>query len=297
MRLGIVGSGNVGGCFGVALEQAGHEVMYHDVSTETLKKYKRTTTSLKELVQFAEAVFVCVPTEDDGTGKCDMSIFNKVADEIASYEAEPWCKTRVFVQRSTVSPGTADAQSVRFKKIKYVVNPSFLVMATKEKDSWQPDKVTLGIYAQDVEELAPLMRDEIYRWMPKEKIHISSPIAIEVAKYTENALQSTLLSFWNNVLLVAREAGAEAQMHDILQIISLTPDLSVTPRIPGKAFGGACLPKDIRALITWCKERGVPCPVFQGVKDMNAHLEATVGVNTKSAVDLYRVTAGKFEIL
>jgi UDPglucose 6-dehydrogenase len=260
-----------------------------------LARFKRTTTSLKALVSFAEAIFICVPTEDDGTGKCDLSILEAVVGEVAVFEDSNFCVCRTLVQRSTVPPGTASRMSKKLKRIQYVVNPSFLVMATKEADSVNPDKVILGVTGGPESETGKQMA-KVYSWIDPAKVFFADPLKVEVAKYLENALQSTLVSFWNNGFLVAQKAGV-SNFVDIVQLVCQTPDLSVCGRIPGKAFGGACLPKDLRALIQWCLDNEVPAPLFEGVQSMNAYMKEAVGVGDKSAVELYKVKAGEFQPL
>jgi nucleotide sugar dehydrogenase len=294
MNIGIIGAGNVGGSFGVALERAGHSVLFQDISDEMLKSYDRTTKSIQELCRCCEVIFECVPTEDAGDGHCDLSILEAVSREVASYEHEEWCRCVAYVQRSTVPPGTAARFASLFRRIKYVVNPSFLVMATKMEDSWWPDKVTLGIFGGDG--VAEKLMRRVYEWIPDDRIFVSTPTTIEVAKYIENALQSSLLSFWNNAWLVARKAEVEEHFPELLRIVCKTPDLSVTGRVPGQAFGGACLPKDIRALVVWCDENGVSCPFFSGVKEMNELMEELYGICETSAINLYEVESGKFRL-
>ncbi len=302
MKIGIIGSGNVGSVTGLSFLLKGHFVQFQDINKEQLEKVKDivrnygnfdylVTTDLLEVVKECDVVFECLPTENDENGFIDLSILEYVVDKISCYEEQCGCK--VFVQRSTCIPGTALKMSKKFKKIKYAVNPSFLIMKKKFEDAISPKKVVIGV----LDDLAKnIMKDLYAGW--NNVVIVNNFTLVELAKYAENCLQSTLISYWNEIYEISKKIGISSrEFLDVLNIVSLTSDLASSIRIPGMAFGGACLPKDLQAFINFTKvDLNITPLVLDAVLNVNNIFKNKYGVRSDSSVDLYDVKNGRIVI-
>ncbi len=227
------------------------------------------------------AVHICVPTEPSASGAADLSIIRRVVEELATLLDETSC-LRVVSQRSTCPPGTADLLAEQIPLVTYGVNPSFLRKAAIRTDTEHPDRVAYAGPPAYCEHLA-----EIYRGGSVPSFVVESRATVELLKYAENAFDAVTISFWNELLNYAFALGLQASDFEyLLDRFGDRPKFASAMRVPGRAFGLWCLPKDLTALLAEMRTAGVSSHTLAGAATTNTEAEAFHGQGTSSSVDL-----------
>lgn len=232
----------------------------------------------RSAVMESEISFLCVGTPSLRSGKLDLGHVEPVCREIGETLAGK-NSFHLVVLRSTVLPGTAEtlvvpalekASGKKFgKDFGVCVNPEFMREGTAVNDFLEPAMTIIG--AGDAAHSATLA--ELYAWAPGRLFQTSFRSA-EMVKYTCNAWHALKVAFANEVGSLAKELGVDAQ--DAIEIFLADNKLNISPSYlkPGFAFGGSCLPKDVRALTYRAKELDLHLPLFEAVLPSNqAHLE------------------------
>lgn len=239
-----------------------------------------TTDSTAAVLQ-SDVSFVCVGTPSLRNGKLDLGHIEKVAAEIGQALKQKKSE-HVFVLRSTVLPGTTESvvlpilerTSGRRAGSDFTVcyNPEFMREGTAVADFLQPPYTILG--SRDPSHLAPLR--ELYKSTPGKTYETSITVA-EMVKYLSNAFHAVKVGFANEVGTLCKHLGVDAQ--HVTEIFTSDTRLNISPAYlsPGFAFGGSCLPKDVRALTYKAKELDLKLPLLESLLPSNAeHLERAV---------------------
>ena len=239
-----------------------------------------TTDSVKAVLE-SDVSFVCVGTPSLRNGKLDLSHIEKVAREIAAAlkQKKSW---HTFVLRSTVLPGTTESvvlpvlERVSGKRsgVDFTVayNPEFMREGSAVADFLRPPYTILG--AHDGSHLAPLR--ELYKQTSGRLFETTIPVA-EMAKYLSNAFHAVKVAFANEVGTLCKHLEVDAQA--VTEIFTSDTRLNISPAYlsPGFAFGGSCLPKDVRALTYKAKELDIKLPLLESLLPSNLeHLERAV---------------------
>lgn len=308
MKTCIVGTGYVGLVTGACFAESGHDVTCVDLDrdkvdrinrgetpiheeglTELLRRHvgqrMRATTDLAAAVRRSEMTFIAVGTPFDGQ-RIDLTYIRQVAHEIGS--ALRACDGyHVVVVKSTVVPGTTDdvvtplleEASGRRAGADFGVgmNPEFLTEGVAVRDFLEPDRIVLG--GRDARTIETL--EGLYRTFRNVPIVRTNNKTAEMIKYTSNAVLATLISFSNEIgNFCARIPGVDAAevMHGVHLARYFNPGIengaraaaSITSFLyAGCGFGGSCLPKDIKALISCGASLGQPMPLLETVNQIN----------------------------
>jgi len=239
------------------------------------------TSDSASAVRNSEISFLCVGTPSLRNGKLDLGHIEPVCREIGRV-----LKTKdafhLVVLRSTVLPGTAETIVVPAlekasgkkmgKDFGVCVNPEFMREGTAVADFLEPAMTIIG--AADAYH-GGLLR-EIYKWAPA-RIFETSFRAAEMTKYVCNAWHAVKVSFANEIGTLAKELGVDAEA--VVEIFTADTKLNISPTYlkPGFAFGGSCLPKDVRAMNYRAKELDLDLPLFRAIMPSNQeHLERAV---------------------
>jgi GDP-mannose 6-dehydrogenase len=239
------------------------------------------TSDSESAVKNSEISFLCVGTPSLRNGKLDLGHIEPVCREIGRV-----LKTKdafhLVVLRSTVLPGTAETIVVPAlekasgkkmgKDFGVCVNPEFMREGTAVADFLEPAMTIIG--AADAYH-GGLLR-EIYKWAPA-RIFETSFRAAEMTKYVCNAWHAVKVSFANEIGTLAKELGVDAEA--VVEIFTADTKLNISPTYlkPGFAFGGSCLPKDVRAMNYRAKELDLDLPLFRAIMPSNQeHLERAV---------------------
>src|SRR5580704_3855260 len=212
------------------------------------------TTDAVEAVCSSEISFVCVGTPSLRSGKLDLSHVERVVHEIGAALKQKNAY-HVIVLRSTVLPGTTESlviptvekASGRRAGTDFAVcyNPEFMREGSAVADFLQPPYTVLG--AQDPKHLE--VARQLYQTIPGPIFVTSIPVA-EMVKCVCNAFHAMKVSFANEVGTLCKSLGVDTEA--VTEIYTSDTKLNISPAYlaPGFAFGGSCLPKDLRALVT-----------------------------------------------
>lgn len=280
MKISIIGAGTVGKATGVGLHKFGHEVIFYDIAQDKLKALEeegyRITESL-DAIRECHIHMICVPTPVFNN-KLDFKPFESVVKELAKIMNEK-DRYQVVVIRSTILPLTTRKAIIpllkRYCPLKlgeqYGVchNPEFLREAHALEDFLNPPIIVIGT---DDEEIANIMR-QLY--MPfKASLLVTTLENAEAIKFFSNIYNTTKISFFNQMYIIAERLGLD---HEVISQALIKSSLGV--HIPeyytkgGYPFGGKCLPKDLTAFITFLEEQGFNPKLFQEVAEINEEMK------------------------
>jgi len=243
----------------------------------------RATTDSAAAVMQTDISFLCVGTPSLRSGKLDLGHVEPVCRDIGRVLK----RKRAFhlvVLRSTVLPGTAENIVIPVleqssgkrcgKDFGVCVNPEFMREGTAVADFLEPSVTIIG--AAEAAHAAKL--SELYAWAPG-RIFETSFRAAEMVKYVCNTWHAVKVAFANEVGALAKALDVDAEA--VTDIFTADNKLNISSSYlkPGFAFGGSCLPKDVRALGYRAKELDLKLPLFESIMPSNdEHLRRAVEI-------------------
>lgn len=296
MNISILGMGYVG-CVGAAcMAKLGHHVIGNDISENKVSLLKQGRATIVEAeideyikeafesgkleatldvsyaVQHSEISFLTVGTPSSRNGHLNLEYIYHAARQIGEALAEKK-DFHIVVIRSTVLPGTnakvgeiiEDASGkTRGKDFTVVSNPEFLREGTAVRDYMNPPLTLVGVD----HELAEKKMRELYKDIPGEFISTDIEVA-EIMKYVNNTYHGLKIVFANEVGNICKALGIDS--HKVMDIFCKDKQLNISPYYfkPGFAYGGSCLPKDSRALLTLAHDLYVDVPVISAINPSN----------------------------
>lgn len=309
MRIAIFGLGYVGAVSSACLASDGHDVIGVDPNTTKVELINAghtpvveervgemvaeqvaagrlsATTSSADAVEASDIAFVCVGTPSAPNGSLSLDYLERACRDIGAALRD---KTDFYtvVIRSTVLPGTTnnvvipalEESSGKQHGIDFGVcmNPEFLREASAVADFYDPPKVVIGgSIEKSVEALAPLVSKG-------DAVVVTVPLEVaEMVKYVDNNWHALKVAFGNEVGRVSKAVGVSGQ--DVMDIFCLDEKLNLSSKYlsPGMAFGGSCLPKDVRALAHRSRSLDLKTPILDSLIDSNEqHLQAAMDLIT-----------------
>lgn len=297
MRISVFGIGYVGAVSCGCLAQLGHDVVGVDISAEKVAMLAagqspiveaeigeliaanvaagrlRATADIEAAVRDSELSFIAVGTPSAADGSVSLTAVDAVVEQIGRALAG---KTgpHVVVMRSTVPPGTAEDRVIPALErasgrrlgagLAYYSNPEFLREGTAVRDFHAPPMTLIGAAAGD--DAAPLRA--LYAPLPG-AVHVTPYRVAESAKYLSNVYHAVKLAFANEAGAVLAAHGVDAR--EAFRIFREDRVLNISPAYlrPGFAFGGSCLPKDIRSFLALADSAGVAAPFLKNVLPSN----------------------------
>ena len=231
------------------------------------------STDVAAAVGETDIALVCVGTPSGSAGGLDTKYLERVAAEIGD-AVRVLGKDYVVVIRSTMVPGTSHSVVIPALTkaaarelgdgLGYAVNPEFLREGTSVKDFFNPPKTVIG-------ESEPATGDRVarlYEGLPGEVHRVPVGVA-EMAKYADNAYHALKVSFANEIGSICKAVGLDS--HQVMDVFKSDTKLNISPAYltPGFAFGGSCLPKDVRALTHTARHRDIPVPLLDAILPAN----------------------------
>ncbi len=258
------------------------EVRMEELVAEANKSCRlHATTDSIAAVLASDISFVCVGTPSLRSGKLDLSHVEHVSREIGTALKQK--KTfHTVVLRSTVLPGTTESlmipaiEQTSGKKcgtdFAVCYNPEFMREGSAVADFLQPPYTIFG--AQNPQHLAPLR--ELYQQVPGTVFETSIRVA-EMVKYVSNLYHAVKVGFANEVGTLCKHLGVESDQVTKIFMSDTKLNISSAYLAPGFAFGGSCLPKDLRAITHRAKELDLQLPLLESLMPSNTvHVERGV---------------------
>jgi GDP-mannose 6-dehydrogenase len=233
----------------------------------------RATCDPEEAVRNTELSFICVGTPSQGNGNLDLTFIRRVCEQIGKLlRCKPARHTVVI--RSTVLPGTMrgivipilEEYSGKKAGVDFGVcnNPEFLREGSAVKDFNTPPKTVIGESDRSTGDAlaalyakldAPLIRTDLE--------------TAEMIKYVDNSWHALKIGFANEIGNLCKSLSIDA--HEVMKIFCQDKKLNISPAylLPGFAFGGSCLPKDLRALAYKAKLHDLELPIMNSILPSN----------------------------
>ena len=253
--------------------QQGRAPFYEPGLDETVNLAARSgsltaVTCLEEALEGVEVALVCVATPSNADGSADLRSLRSVLDQIRGIRARNGYPACVAI-RSTVPPGTCDELG---QGLPLLSNPEFLREGSAVAGFLHPPLLVIG--SSDPEGASKAAA--LYATLPCQPSFVS-PRTAEMIKYACNAFHALKISFANEIGTLSAAQGVDPA--EVMQIFCSDRSLNISPAYlrPGMAFGGSCLPKDLRALLHQAARLRLDLPLIEAVLPSNArHLGRAV---------------------
>ncbi len=293
MKISIFGLGYVGTVTAACLARDGQEVIGVDVNPEKVAlvgagkspiiepqlgkllaegvatKRIQATTDAEAAVMASDISLISVGTPSTERGETDLSYVFNVCKEIGTaikHKTAP----HVVVLRSTVPPGTLErcqallTDTLGIKAVHLAFNPEFLREGSAIRDYDAPAYTIIGTE----DPIAEAAVRQMYATV-NAPIIVAKPAVAEMVKFVANTWHAAKISFANEIGRIAKAFDIDGR--DVMNIIVQDTKLNVSPTYmrPGFAFGGSCLPKDLRALLYCARTMDVPVPLLNAIPTTN----------------------------
>lgn len=305
MNISIFGLGYVGVVSAGCLASKGHNIIGVDINEvkvdmlnkglspivekdlpELLQKAKQegrlsATVDTNYAIMNTEVSIICVGTPSRANGSLNTKYLEGVCEQIAEcIRLKP--EAHILIFRSTMLPGTMKDTIVPILEKKsgkkhtvgfhVVFNPEFLRESTAVYDFYNPPKTVVGA---DSEEIAQKVMS-IYDGIPGPKIMTKVEVA-EMVKYVDNNFHALKIAFANEIGTICKSIGLDS--HEVMDIFVKDTKLNISPVYlkPGFAFGGSCLPKDLRAINYMAKMNDLETPLLNSIiQSNNIHILSAI---------------------
>jgi GDP-mannose 6-dehydrogenase len=233
----------------------------------------RATTSVEEAVRDTAVSLVCVGTPSRANGSLDLSYVERVSEQIGA-ALKHKSGRHVVVIRSTVLPGTIhdvvvpalERTSGKNAGTDFGVcgNPEFLREGTSIRDFYDPPFTLVGADDPETGKVVAALYQGI-----EAPVHIIPVRTAEMVKYSCNCFHGLKVAFANEIGNICKAVGVDS--HEVMRIFCEDRKLNISPYYlrPGYAFGGSCLPKDLRATVYNARAHDVPVPVLEATLESN----------------------------
>ncbi len=230
------------------------------------------TDDYKAAIKDADVSIICVGTPNNNTGHLDLRGIYAVAENIGEALA---CndKFHVVMIRSTVLPGTNEKVGTiveehsgrkRGEHFEVVSNPEFLREGTAVKDFYNPPVTVIGTASERAFEIAKAVYNKVDAPARMTSIEVA-----ETIKLVNNSFHALKVTFANEVGSICKQLGIDS--HEVMDLFCRDTKLNLSSYYlkPGFAYGGSCLPKDLRALRLIAHDQYVNTPVINAIEPSN----------------------------
>ncbi|NQU58424.1 MAG: nucleotide sugar dehydrogenase [Rhodospirillales bacterium] len=308
-RLSIFGLGYVGAVSAACFTHSGHIVIGVDPDSSKVEKIGSGQSPIVEpglsamlksgvddyrlyafkdvglAISSSDISLVCVGTPSDPDGRCDLKYLREVSKQIGQ-ELKEKDAYHLIVFRSTVPPGTTRKVMLPIiekasgktcgRDFGLCFHPEFLRESTAIADFYDPPKTVVGAF----DEKSAKSLAAIYEGIDDRVIHTSIEAA-EMVKYVDNTWHALKVSFANEIGKVCWASDIDS--HDVMDIFVQDTKLNISSYYmkPGFAFGGSCLPKDVRGINHLAHDLGIKTPILNSIISSNeAQIDHAVSLIT-----------------
>ncbi len=289
MKIGVIGTGYVGLVTAACLAELGHDVIGTDVVPEKIEKASRGIAHIHEpglekllqanlkkgnlafihdldrTIQSADVLFVCVNTPQNEDGSADMvyveGVSKRIAENLNSYKlvvekstvpvrTSMWIKRTIELYRKTETP--CDVAS----------NPEFLREGSAVSDFLNPDRIIIGVENDRARDILLKVYEQF-----QNRILVTNIDTAELIKHASNSFLALKISFINLISEICEKTDADVEM--VARGMGLDPRIGSQFLRAGLGYGGACFPKDIRALNRMAEDLGVDMSLLREADRIN----------------------------
>lgn len=297
MKISVFGLGYVGCVTGACLAELGHKVFgvdINDLKVEMINHGKspiveqgidqiikkvvengkfKATKDAPAAIHDSDLALICVGTPSRINGSLELNSIKGVSAQIGDALKN---KTRYFVVviRSTVLPGTVESTVIPIlerqsgkkagRDFGVCMNPEFLREGSSVHDFYNPPKHVIG----QLDNRSGDVLVDIYNRINAQQFRVPIKIA-EMVKYCDNTFHALKVAYANEIGNICREFGIDS--HKVMDVFCSDTKLNISRAylMPGFAFGGSCLPKDLRALTYESKKMDVESPILNSILASN----------------------------
>jgi GDP-mannose 6-dehydrogenase len=315
MRVAVFGLGYVGCVTAACLAEAGHTVVGIDVNaakvaavnagrspviepglgelvTSMVRAGRLSAAVSTGEVSVAEVSLICVGTPSLPNGDVDTSFVLRAVNDLAAGRHGSRGGRHLIVVRSTLFPGSTEellipaleaaAGQIEGEGFDVVYNPEFLREGSGVQDFRTPARIVIGARRREAGEAVGRLYEAV-----RSPVVLTSIRTAEMVKYADNAFHALKVAFANEIGSLARAQGLDGDK--VMRIFRMDTQLNLSGAYlkPGNAFGGSCLPKDLRALVYCGHKSGIETPLLEATLTSNAaHMrraeEAVVGTGART---------------
>jgi GDP-mannose 6-dehydrogenase len=297
MRISIFGLGYVGCVSAACLAKAGHEVIGVDINPDKVAILAagrspvvegdlaevianavkagtlRAIGDATEAIASTELSLVCVGTPSKPNNSLNLDYVGRVCESIGSAVADKG-EPHIVCVRSTMVPGSAEQVVIPSLEkgfggplgdtLRVAVNPEFLREGSAVYDFFNPPKTVVGSDDDDVADVVVSLYDGIEAPVIKTSVKTA-----EMVKYVDNMFHALKIGFANEVGTIGKAVGVDS--HEVMRIFCEDRKLNISPAYlkPGFAFGGSCLPKDLRAILYKGRSLDLELPLLSSILPAN----------------------------
>ena len=299
----VIGLGFVGLTTALGFSEKGNKVYGFDIDKEKMKSisdkkipfYEKglqevleknldnnfvLTDNLSDAVKSSKVIILCVGTPSDDIGRADLKYIKSALDNVLEHVEKE--DKKILITKSTIPPSTTEKEIIPYIEQKGFVagkdvfianNPEFLREGHAWDDFINPDRIVIGTN----DEHTKTVMTDIYKNF-NVPVHFVTLNTGEFIKYLSNTFLSTLISYSNEMSMIADSIGGI----DIKSAFKIfhedkrwygNPANMQTYAYPGCGFGGYCLPKDTQALVQKAKEYGYEAKILKSVLDVNKEIK------------------------
>lgn len=301
MKVSVFGLGYVGCVTGACLAKHGHDVIGVDVNPVKVKLINdgecpivepglaeliadvtdskrtaaggfRATNDGAEAIANSDITMICVGTPSDASGSVNLEGVRRCVQSISEMLTAK-DGYHVVVVRSTVPPGTTDSlihsgaaisEAVAAGKLGFSMNPEFLREGSSIDDFENPPVTIIG----ESDPKAGEVIESLYGFIDAAVVHLDLRAA-EMIKYVNNAFHALKVTFANEIGSLCKSLSIDS--HDVMNVVCMDDKLNISRKYltPGFAFGGSCLPKDLRALNYIARHEDIQLPLLDSMLPSN----------------------------
>ena len=297
MRISIFGMGYVGCVCAGCLTDLGHEIVAVEsnpiklamitegkspvietgvdrlISNAVQARRLRATADFVDAIHSTDLTMVCVGTPNRSNGSIDLSAVLRVCEQIGQALSSKQGYYTVVV-RSTVVPGTVEErllpmlQKTSGKKagrdFGLCMNPEFLREGTSIADFYHPSRTVIGEFDRRSGDALSKVYEPLSAPMIRTKLRVA-----EMTKYADNTFHALKISFANEIGNICK--ALEIDSHEVMSIFCADKKLNLSASYlkPGFAFGGSCLPKDLRSICYQANEHDIEVPLLNSILNSN----------------------------
>jgi len=290
-KICILGSGTVGTIIGSGLLRLGNQVIFYDVDERRVRMLGNlglnATSRIESAVVESEISFICVPTPVM-KNEMDLGYVKSVLEDLALCLREKDGYHLVIV-KSTVVPKTTEEIVIPLLKktsgkqigedVGVCVNPEFL---TEIHDTWtESEEFSRSFFSEDrivigeFDKKSGDFLEALYQPMNIPIVRTDLRTA-EMIKFACNCALASRISYWNEIFYVCQRLKVDSDI--VASAAAIDERIGKYGTVHGKAFGGKCLPKDLRAFIKFCEGLEYEPKLLKAVEEVNEKIKADRGV-------------------